>query len=502
MCGIVSIISKESRGLFLYDKELFEEALTADIIRGKDSTGVFSVSMKNELHIVKQGIDALTFMRSPSYKTWADKIPSYRAIVGHNRKATSGDVNSKNAHPFKEGDITLVHNGMLFNAKELNKEVEVDSHALCHSFATKGAKETLKDVSGAFALIWYDLKKKEMYLWRNSERPLSLVETDDKIVVGSELQMIKWILQRDKRVCKITREGLLKENVLYTIKLNPFEMTEEALSREYKPVFQAQSPLNTAQDWPVGPPRRRAAIDIESGEWLEQAEETARHLRDINSGSGSLSIRKAYPFDSEVLFEFGNVEIYTDKPLKYEIAGKIFLPGCPVVKGFIYTSAGTALSTIKLWKDAKKVVGEVKAILGIPDGHAVIHLKADTIKLPAFVKTKFGSYYPLIEWNYICEKLSCYQCAHKLNPNESEKVSVNSLHLGEYRVVCETCIEKELNKSKRAKQLPAILHMPPIDQNPEPKIAMSGIHSVPLSADMQAVVEATQRPYSKDTHGS
>lgn len=498
MCGIVSIISKESRGLFLYDKELFEEALTADIIRGKDSTGVFSVSMKNELHIVKQGIDALTFMRSPSYKTWADKIPSYRAIVGHNRKATSGDVNSKNAHPFKEGDITLVHNGMLFNAKELNKEVEVDSHALCHSFATKGAKETLKDVSGAFALIWYDLKKKEMYLWRNSERPLSLVETDDKIVVGSELQMIKWILQRDKRVCKITREGLLKENVLYTIKLNPFEMTEEALSREYKPVFQSQSPLNTQQDWPVGPPRRRATIDIESGEWLEQAEEAARHLKNINNdGNGSsLSIRQAYPFDSEVIFEVGNVEIYTDKPKKYEIAGKIFLPGSPVVKGYIYTAAGTELTTIKLWKDSKKIVGEVKAILGIPDGHAVIHLKADKIKLPAFVKTKFGSYYPTIEWNYICEHVTCYMCCKKVNPNDSEKVSVNSLHLGEYRVVCETCLDKELNKGKKAKQLPAILHMPPIDQNSEPRI-----HSVPLSADMQAVVEAT-RDYKKDTHGS
>lgn len=500
MCGIVSIISKEPRGLFLYDKELFEEALTADIIRGKDSTGVFSVSMKNELHVVKQGIDALTFMRSPSYKEWADKIPSYRAIVGHNRKATSGDINSKNAHPFKEGDITLVHNGMLFNAKELNKEVDVDSHALCHSFATKGAKETLKDVSGAFALIWYDLKKKEMYLWRNSERPLALVETDDKIVIASELNMIKWILQREKRVCTIKREGTLKENVLYTIKLNPFEMTEESLAREYKPVFQSHSPLNTVQDWPVGPPRRRNnIIDIESGEWLEQAEEAARHLRDINSGS-SLNIRKTYPFDSEVLFEVGNVEIYTDKPPKYEVHGKIFLPGSPVVKGYIYTANGTPLSTIKQWKDSKKIVGEVKAILGIPDGRAVIHLKADAIKLPACVKTRFGSFYPLIEWNYICANHKCHMCDKKVNPNESEKVSVNSLHLGEYRVVCETCIDNQLGKNK--KQLPSILHMPPIEQNPEPKIALSGIHSVPLSADMQAVVEATQREYKKDTHGS
>src|SRR6266853_5475530 len=163
MCGIVALISKEPRGLFAFDRELFEEGLVADTVRGMDSTGVFGVSMRNELHVVKQGIDAITFMRSPSYKEWADKIPSYRAIIGHNRKATSGNVNSENAHPFKENNITLVHNGMLWNAKEINKEVEVDSHALCHSFATKGAKETLKDVSGAFALIWYNLEKKEMY---------------------------------------------------------------------------------------------------------------------------------------------------------------------------------------------------------------------------------------------------------------------------------------------------------------------------------------------------
>ena len=494
MCGIIALISKEARGLYMYDREIFEESLVADTVRGMDSTGVFSVSMKNELHVVKQGIDAITFMRSPSYKEWATKVPSYRAMVGHNRKATSGDVNSKNAHPFKEGNITLVHNGMLFNAKEINKEVDVDSHALCHSFATKGAKETLKDVSGAFALIWYDLAKKEMYLWRNSDRPLALVELSDKIVVASEINMIKWILERDKRVCTIKREGILKENTLYTIKLDPFKMTEEPLAKEW-PIHQvpANSPLGTAHDWP-----KKGPIDIESGEWLDQAEEGARHIKEMNKENNvpSLQIRKRYPFDSEVLFEVGDVSLYTDQPKKYQVDGKIFLPGSPVVKGYIYTKEGTNLATIKLWKDTKKIVGEVKAILGIPDGNVVIHLNADKIKLPTFVNTRFGAQLPLLEWNYILEKHTCHKCKGKIDTNSSDKISVNSLHLGEYRIVCEACVDKELHNG-RTNLVPRLLHMPVIEQNSEPKI-----HSVPLSADMAAVVEATQREYTKDTHGS
>src|SRR5258708_38696321 len=48
--------------------------------------------------------------------------------------------------------------------------------------------------------------------------------------------MMKCILTRDKRLCEVKREWLLKENSLYTIKLNPFSMTEESLSRVFTPV--------------------------------------------------------------------------------------------------------------------------------------------------------------------------------------------------------------------------------------------------------------------------
>src|SRR6266852_5194032 len=141
MCGIVGIICKDKKGLFAFDREIFEEALIADSIRGLDSTGVFGVSMENEIHLVKQAIDPITFFKSQAYKEWGNKVPRFRAIVGHNRKATTGTITSQNAHPFREGNIVLVHNGFVFGAKDINSEVEVDSHALCHGFATKGAKE-------------------------------------------------------------------------------------------------------------------------------------------------------------------------------------------------------------------------------------------------------------------------------------------------------------------------------------------------------------------------
>lgn len=499
MCGIVALISKQPNGLFAFDKDLFEEGLIADTVRGMDSTGVFGVTMKNELHVVKQGIDAITFMRSPGYKEWAAKISQYRAIVGHNRKATSGSIKSENAHPFKEGNIVLVHNGMLWNAKELNQEVEVDSHALCHEFATKGAKETLKNVSGAFALVWYDLEKKELYLWRNSERPLSLIEAHDKVIISSELQMMKWILSRDKRICDTKREGLLKENTLYTIQLNPYKISEESLSR----VFVQAPVLNTTQhEWPhsrLNPNCMAGATDQMDEESLTHVEKLARELNEKykvaieNKNHSATEIRKTYPFDSEVLFEVGDISIHTDVPKRYQIAGNIFLPGHPVVNGFIYTK-NTDLKTIKLWQDAKKVVGTIGTVLGLANGSVCMHLEPSSIRMPACVKTRFRTNLPLIEWSILSHTEKCNKCHKEIDVQHPEQMSVNELSLGKYRVICGECLDVEFNKKKQ-KRLPAVLQ--PIEQNPEPKI-----HSVPLSADMAAVVEAVQRPYRKDTGGS
>lgn len=456
MCGIIAIISKDHRGLYAFDRDVFEELLVVNSIRGSDSTGVFGVGMKNEVNIVKQAIDPQTFMKSPEYKNWANNVIHCNAVIGHNRKATTGVISSENAHPFKEGNIVLVHNGMVFGAKELNKEAEVDSHALCHAFSVKGAKEVLRDVIGAFALIWYDIKAKELYLWRNSDRPLSMIETKDKIYLASEYKMLDWILHRERRLASVIRSGILSENVLYTIKLSPFTMSEEPLAKKIVP-------FTHYNDWPTNkentvPSEMAGDVAEEIPQWLAESEKRMKETVANEEGPtdagrfSSSQLRLKYPFESRVLFSLENVKPWTDLPKKYEVSGTIFLPGNPPVKGMIYTNQGTSLKDIKSWRDSRKLIGTVHRVLGLRDGSLVIHLNNSKITIPDMVKVWNHQTFPRLEWELICNTEKCHKCLKPLDVKQPENSSVNEKQgkLGVYRAVCHECIKKAIPEDKRA----------------------------------------------------
>ncbi|MCA1558695.1 MAG: class II glutamine amidotransferase, partial [Acidobacteria bacterium] len=52
-------------------------------------------------------------------------------VLGHTRKATTGEVTRRNAHPFSIGGIIGAHNGIVDNHRELNRvysrDFKVDS---------------------------------------------------------------------------------------------------------------------------------------------------------------------------------------------------------------------------------------------------------------------------------------------------------------------------------------------------------------------------------------
>jgi hypothetical protein len=197
MCGIVGIVSKSVGGLYYSDLDLFEEMLVCDSLRGLDSTGVFGVYKNKQARMLKVAAEPHSLFRCDEWGEFRTKaISSMTTLVGHNRSATRGAVNSTNAHPFSEGKIVLVHNGTLHNQKDFNKDVEVDSHAIAHALNEKPAKEVLKDVNGAFAFVWYDREEQKLFIARNSERPLAFVETSGAVYFASEGPMLNWILNR------------------------------------------------------------------------------------------------------------------------------------------------------------------------------------------------------------------------------------------------------------------------------------------------------------------
>lgn len=229
MCGIVALVHKtpEKGTLNKLHIDMFKQLLYADALRGWDSTGIAAIG-KQAVTVVK---DACTpsslFFRNQDH-TWCwNKI----ALVGHNRAATRGATVAENAHPFKEGPITLVHNGTLREHHSL-KEVDVDSHAICHAMAEKPHIEVLEALDGAYALVWHDSRTNMVYATRNNERPLTIFELDDYYMIVSEAELGKWIAARN--IERILRTVNVTPGTVYAFTPNPKKGKLTLTTQTYK----------------------------------------------------------------------------------------------------------------------------------------------------------------------------------------------------------------------------------------------------------------------------
>ncbi len=177
MCGIVGyirthnqIFEKASRGFLKY-------ALILDTLRGPDSTGVITVENKFTVKRAKATGPGLTFVSDPRF----DEISNGWCTIGHNRAATIGKVTPQNAHPFKFGKVSLVHNGTVrddgvglvgFDAK-----LEVDSMIIARSLSMvkpSEAKSVLEGIDGDYCLVWVDERDRSINMARNRGRPMHL----------------------------------------------------------------------------------------------------------------------------------------------------------------------------------------------------------------------------------------------------------------------------------------------------------------------------------------
>ncbi|WWV92021.1 hypothetical protein [Escherichia phage PJNS034] len=211
MCGIVGIM----RGVMTEGMvDMFEQLLYADVFRGPHSTGVYRVNKDGQSGLYKDAVPASLYLGS---KGWDDLrgnlngTAGHQALsqvyVGHNRWATVGAVNAVNSHPFKCGNITMVHNGTVAKWR-LNDHLkyDVDSHAVCAMLDSHGLAETLKVLDGKFTLVWHDASDNTMNFIRNAERPLHMVEfTDGGWAFASEGEMLTWINGRRKTPFGIKR---------------------------------------------------------------------------------------------------------------------------------------------------------------------------------------------------------------------------------------------------------------------------------------------------------
>lgn len=175
MCGLVGVAGKTNYA----EEKAFKMLLKLDTVRGPHSTGIAFINHAGGAEVLKK---LGTPWELEQYVQYGNMFKySYAALLGHNRWATSGAINAINAHPFECGHITGMHNGTLKSQTTLLdwRMFEVDSENIYHHMSHKGVEDTVKNLNGAFALVWHDSKEDTLNLVRNNERPLWVCPTNN-----------------------------------------------------------------------------------------------------------------------------------------------------------------------------------------------------------------------------------------------------------------------------------------------------------------------------------
>ena len=193
MCGIVGIISNEDISKILI------ESIRKMEYRGYDSVGMACIN--NEEISVKKDVGCIDEVdKKLNFSSMKGKIG-----IAHSRWATHGKVNKENAHPHtsSQGDICVVHNGIIENYKELKQDLEkkgynfvsqTDTEIISHYMEDKlksmdikqSIQSFMKEAKGTFAVVMLIKGENKLFAFKR-ESPLVLGISDNEFILGSDI---------------------------------------------------------------------------------------------------------------------------------------------------------------------------------------------------------------------------------------------------------------------------------------------------------------------------
>ncbi|WP_375656863.1 glutamine--fructose-6-phosphate transaminase (isomerizing) [Bartonella sp. CM120XJJH] len=241
MCGIIGILGKRCVTSSLV------EGLKRLEYRGYDSSGVATVHNGHLYRVRAEG--KLVHLEEKLKKT-----PLEGSLgIGHTRWATHGIAVERNAHPHVTEKLAIVHNGIIENFVELQKELiedgyifetETDTEVIAH-LITRALKDGLspqeamrtswKRLQGAFAIVLIFEGEDNLMIAARSGPPLAIGYGKDEFFVGSDaialapfVDHISYMEDGDWAV--LTREGVTIYDVYnQPVKRPVTTLLEEAL---------------------------------------------------------------------------------------------------------------------------------------------------------------------------------------------------------------------------------------------------------------------------------
>ena len=218
MCGIFGFIGNRSAAPLLVD------GLRRLEYRGYDSSGIVVKNGSLQVHKKIGKVSELS-------KILPNHIEGNVGIA-HTRWATHGGVTDENAHPHlsQNGDIALVHNGIIDNARGLRKRLtergfilksETDSEALVHMISIgidsgqsplESVRQTLNRVTGTWGLCVL-FKEHDLIVCARNGSPLIIGKGEGESFVSSDPHALtqhtqSFYLLEDGDMAVVTRDGI------------------------------------------------------------------------------------------------------------------------------------------------------------------------------------------------------------------------------------------------------------------------------------------------------
>lgn len=199
MCGIVGYVGKNDCS------EVLVSALSKLEYRGYDSAGI-AVFDSDSVNVIK----AEGRLKNLEDKMKAEDFPKGSAGIGHTRWATHGKPSDINSHPHIGGEhVTLVHNGIIENYRELKEKLEAQGREFYSETDTevvaklldfnyegdpvKAIEKTLSEVQGSFALgiLFADIPN-VIYAVRRGSPLIVGVKGDEGFIASDVPAIIKY----------------------------------------------------------------------------------------------------------------------------------------------------------------------------------------------------------------------------------------------------------------------------------------------------------------------
>jgi glucosamine--fructose-6-phosphate aminotransferase (isomerizing) len=197
MCGIVGYTGPREAGPILI------EGLGRLEYRGYDSAGIALVDHAGGMFVEKRA-GKLTNLQT----ALVDRMPQAAIGLAHTRWATHGRPNDLNAHPHQDctGDITVIHNGIIENFRELRDGLEERGHSLTSETDTEAlahlveeayqgdlaaaVRTTLQRVEGAYAIAVMHRHEPDRLVGARLNVPLVVGLADGEAFLASDVAAI------------------------------------------------------------------------------------------------------------------------------------------------------------------------------------------------------------------------------------------------------------------------------------------------------------------------